>query len=69
MDGFISSTGLAWFAVMYRSSYSDRIPELAGALANAAADRSWCIFDNTASSAAAEDALALQEALRPRRFA
>jgi uncharacterized protein YecE (DUF72 family) len=49
---------------MYRSSYADRIAQYAQALAAEAAGReTWCIFDNTASSAAASDALALSEAL------
>jgi uncharacterized protein YecE (DUF72 family) len=51
--------------VMYRSSYADRIGAYAQALrAEAAAGGdTWCIFDNTASSAATGDALALAEAL------
>ena len=51
--------------VMYRSSYSDRIADYAGSLrAEAKAGReTWCIFDNTASSAATSDALALSERL------
>jgi uncharacterized protein YecE (DUF72 family) len=50
--------------VMYRSSYGDRIPTYAGALEHAARSGSipWCIFDNTASSAALGDALALLNA-------
>lgn len=49
---------------MYRSSYSDRIGDYARALGEEATAReTWCIFDNTASSAAASDALALIEAL------
>jgi uncharacterized protein YecE (DUF72 family) len=49
---------------MYRSSYADRIPDYARALREEAAKRqTWCIFDNTASGAAASDALALMEAL------
>lgn len=53
--------------VMYRSSYGDRIADYAAALTSGPADRdTWCIFDNTASSAAASDALALIEAVRPR---
>jgi uncharacterized protein YecE (DUF72 family) len=47
---------------MYRSSYADRIGHYARALAQAGGE-TWCIFDNTASSAAASDALALQAAL------
>ena len=46
--------------VIYRSSYSDRIPELASKLDG---EDVWCIFDNTASSAAPADALALRAAL------
>lgn len=49
---------------MYRSSYADRIVSYAQALrGEAAARETWCIFDNTASSAAASDALALIEAV------
>lgn len=49
---------------MYRSSYADRIGDYARALQEEAATReTWCIFDNTASSAAASDALMLQEKL------
>ena len=50
--------------VKYRSSYADRIPALASELAREAdAHETWCIFDNTASSAAAGDALALSAKL------
>ena len=51
--------------VMYRSSYADRIAGYAARMATeAAAGRdAWCVFDNTASSAAAQDALALMVAL------
>lgn len=51
--------------VIYRSSYADRTARYAAALrAEAAAGRdTWCIFDNTASSAATGDAVALAEAL------
>lgn len=54
--------------VMYRSSYADRIDSYAGALrAETEAGRdTWCVFDNTASSAATSDALALAEALEGR---
>jgi len=49
--------------VVYRSSYADRIAALAGLLREEAAEReTWCIFDNTASSAAAGDGLALAAA-------
>jgi uncharacterized protein YecE (DUF72 family) len=48
--------------VKYRSAYADRIPAYGALLAAEAALRdTWCIFDNTASSAAAADALALME--------
>ncbi|WP_133366680.1 DUF72 domain-containing protein [Qipengyuania sediminis] len=50
--------------VIYRSSYADRIPELARALAKGDSPI-WCIFDNTASSAATADALALMAAVSP----
>jgi uncharacterized protein YecE (DUF72 family) len=49
--------------VKYRSSYGDRVASYADAL-NAAANEgaeTWCIFDNTASSAAIMDALALRD--------
>jgi len=51
--------------VMYRSSYADRIAGYAASLADAAGDgrEVWCIFDNTASSAAATDGLSLQDRL------
>jgi uncharacterized protein YecE (DUF72 family) len=49
--------------VMYRSSYLDRVEDYATQLGNEiSADRQvWCIFDNTASSAATGDALALTQ--------
>lgn len=47
--------------VAYRSSYDDgRLEAYAAQLAADEAPRRWCIFDNTASSAAAGDALKLQ---------
>lgn len=48
---------------MYRSSYSDRLAQYAALLEaqRAAGADTWCIFDNTASSAAASDALALSD--------
>ena len=51
--------------IRYRSSYADRLAHYARLLGEeAAAGRdAWCIFDNTASSAAAGDALALMKAL------
>lgn len=50
--------------VVYRSSYAGRIPDIATAIRAADAAERWCIFDNTASSAATGDALALLNALR-----
>lgn len=50
--------------VVYRSSYADRIDEFADVLKRHTDGDAWCIFDNTASSAATADALALIEALR-----
>ena len=53
--------------VIYRSSYLDRIDLYAEALLGARAGAEcWCIFDNTASSAGAGDALALASAIRAR---
>ena len=51
---------------IYRSSYLDRIADYAAQLRNEAAGGRdvWCIFDNTASSAGASDALALKEMLK-----
>jgi uncharacterized protein YecE (DUF72 family) len=49
--------------VVYRSSYADRIELLARQIAKSEATDSWCIFDNTASSAAIGDALALRSTL------
>jgi uncharacterized protein YecE (DUF72 family) len=51
--------------LMYRSGYSDRIEAIAEDVlrfCDGTAD-DWCIFDNTASSAATSDALRLAEAL------
>jgi uncharacterized protein YecE (DUF72 family) len=50
--------------MMYRSSYADRIETLAERLHEYGADERevWCIFDNTASSAAAGDAITLKSA-------
>jgi uncharacterized protein YecE (DUF72 family) len=48
----------------YRSSYDDgRIEPLAAQMAAAGAAPAWCIFDNTASSAATADALKLKDLL------
>lgn len=49
----------------YRSSYGDRIDAIAEQLHSARAPESWCIFDNTASSAATGDALALLDKVEP----
>jgi uncharacterized protein YecE (DUF72 family) len=52
--------------VMYRSPYGpERLEEYAAAIieAKAAGGRTWCMFDNTASSAATADALWLMERL------
>jgi uncharacterized protein YecE (DUF72 family) len=64
-------TGLAYWRLhgspaMYRSAYGDRVRGYADALKGAAAAgrEAWCIFDNTASSAAMGDALALLDELR-----
>ncbi|HXG99320.1 MAG TPA: DUF72 domain-containing protein [Sphingomicrobium sp.] len=58
--------GLSYFRlhgspVMYRSSYADRIEALSVTLMGLenSADDLWCIFDNTASSAATSNALSL----------
>lgn len=45
--------------VIYRSTYSDRIESLADEIAAASPPERWCVFDNTASSAATPDAMAL----------
>src|SRR4051812_18642157 len=46
----------------YRSSYDDgRLEGIAGAITEAGEAPAWCIFDNTASSAATGDALKLIE--------
>lgn len=49
---------------IYRSSYADRIPTISDAVKDKRPEfGSWCIFDNTASSAATCDALALMQTL------
>jgi uncharacterized protein YecE (DUF72 family) len=54
--------------VAYRSSYDDgRLEAHAARIAAVEAPERWCIFDNTASSAAAGDALKLMELLEPER--
>jgi uncharacterized protein YecE (DUF72 family) len=50
--------------VVYRSSYADRIADLAATIRGTAASDRWVIFDNTASSAATSDALGLIGALQ-----
>lgn len=52
--------------VVYRSSYADRIAIYADRLKQAerSAQQVWCMFDNTASSAAIGDALALEAELK-----
>jgi uncharacterized protein YecE (DUF72 family) len=53
--------------VKYRSSYDDgRLEALADRLDTAGDASAWCIFDNTASSAAAADALKLSARLKAR---
>lgn len=51
--------------VMYRSSYADRVSSYAQQLLEHAETdgQTWCIFDNTASSTAISDALALSNAV------
>lgn len=48
--------------VIYRSSYADRVAALTETIQEAEAADKWIIFDNTASSAATGDALALMRA-------
>lgn len=51
---------------MYRSSYDDRLLTITDQLRGyARAADCWCMFDNTASSAATPDALALQALIEP----
>lgn len=55
--------------VPYRSSYGeDRLESYAAQIVEAA-NECWCIFDNTASSAATGNALSLMEMLQPGRLA
>jgi uncharacterized protein YecE (DUF72 family) len=62
--------GLAYWRLhgsprMYYSAYgAERIAALAQAIRASGAGQIWCIFDNTASGAAAADALALQALLQ-----
>ena len=51
---------------LYYSAYGpDTLDEIAAAMAGTGAGEVWCIFDNTASGAAAANALALAERLCP----
>ncbi|HEY8434023.1 MAG TPA: DUF72 domain-containing protein [Sphingomicrobium sp.] len=63
-------SGLAYFRLhgspkMYRSPYGERVHDYADELKRAldSGREAWCIFDNTASSAAMGDALALMDEL------
>lgn len=64
--------GLAYWRLhgsprMYVSPYgSQRLTELARSLQASGAAQTWCIFDNTAAGAAADDALILQALMRGR---
>ncbi|MGI8931098.1 MAG: DUF72 domain-containing protein, partial [Sphingomicrobium sp.] len=51
--------------VIYRSSYANNIGTIAKRLTQGTSPEhgAWCVFDNTASSAATADALALQRAI------
>ena len=50
---------------MYFSAYGEEgLRTLGAALRSAPAEAIWCIFDNTASGAAAADALALRAMLQ-----
>jgi uncharacterized protein YecE (DUF72 family) len=52
---------------MYYSSYSpDTLTALRGQLEHDEAGEKWCIFDNTASGAAASNALALKREIAAR---
>jgi uncharacterized protein YecE (DUF72 family) len=64
----LMADGLAYWRlhgspVIYRSSYGDRIGAIAAAMRDTQSEERWCIFDNTASSAATADALGLMDAL------
>lgn len=63
----LSYTRLHGSPLMYRSSYANRLQSYAKRLENGSANGQevWCIFDNTASSAAVGDALALMSAIAP----
>jgi uncharacterized protein YecE (DUF72 family) len=65
-DGELAYWRLHGSPVMYRSAYgADRLEAYAAAMsqAEAAGRRVWCMFDNTASSAATGDALWLSDRL------
>jgi uncharacterized protein YecE (DUF72 family) len=53
--------------IRYRSSYADRLGAYADLLRGEAAER-WCVFDNTASSAAISDAVKLFRLLQHPRL-
>jgi uncharacterized protein YecE (DUF72 family) len=53
---------------MYASSYDEAsLASLAQAINQSTAREAWCIFDNTAAGAAAENALRLANMLESRR--
>ncbi|HEX5239348.1 MAG TPA: DUF72 domain-containing protein [Sphingomicrobium sp.] len=54
---------------IYRSSYLECIPQMSGLIELFAEDAySWCIFDNTASSAALSDALSMARQFKERKW-
>jgi len=62
-------SGLSYFRlhgspVIYRSSYRERVADYARQLQKEGDRPTWCIFDNTASSAAVGDALSMQKCVR-----
>lgn len=62
--------GLAYWRLhgspaMYRSSYDDAVLDAYAARIAATPANAWCMFDNTAASAATGNALALMARLRP----
>ncbi len=64
----LAARGLAYWRlhgspIIYRSSYADQINAIAANITSMAAQQHWCIFDNTASSGAIEDALMLKAAM------
>jgi uncharacterized protein YecE (DUF72 family) len=50
---------------MYYSAYGETFLARLAAALEQTADEAWCVFDNTASGAAASDALALSRMLGP----